>query len=598
MRLPSPGFLLNAFAQACRRFPATMFAAAIGVVVLILSIDDHMLQVRQDILLRIWMAAQLGLPLLTAIVAWGESNDWTTGRKWAAQGAGIAVLAGYCVYLQMQDNHDRFGQEEVLRYVLFLAVAHLFAAVAPYLNQRSVADFWEYNRRLFASFVVGGAFTMILFSGLSLAILAIDKLFDLNISELIYVRLFVFLAGIFNTSYFLYHFPQQYAFETEDASYNAVFRNLCKYILIPIVGLYFLILYAYGAKILGTWSLPRGFVGSLVIGFSVAGIFTYLLNFYLPDFDDSKVVQLYRKWFWPVVLPLTVLLFAAVLKRVGDYGFTEPRYVVLLTGIWLAATCVYFLFSKSDNIKFIPISLGIVALVLAIGPLSAFSVSKRSQTGLLEKILERNGRWQNGSLKQGSAPMLQSEVSQVESILYYLDQRGELETAYWLPMPMSSFPTDKSLYSNSDRVGKWLGLRSAMSEETLFNVTGADFQGKTDIRGYTDYYPVHTVLDRSSRPDNGYFFERSADGKKLVWQQARNKSVTPVDSFSLLPVMQRWKDALGESDFLQLNEQNGFFDLTCRKGVARVRVDDADVRKDSTGLQLMHLNGQLFLKER
>ncbi len=596
MRLPSPGFLLNAFAQACRRFPATMLAAFVGVVAVIVLTDDG---ARPDeyVLVRIWMAAQLGLPLLTGVLVYGESANWPAGRKWLVQGAGIFVLIGYCYYLS-QVSRDRLEQVEVLRYVLFLVVAHLFVAVAPYLNKRSVADFWEYNRRLFANFVVGATFTLILFSGLALAVLAVDKLFDLNVNELVYVRLFIALAGIFNTSYFLYHFPQQYEFETEDASYNAVFRNLCKYILIPIVGLYFLILYAYGAKIVGTWSLPRGFVGSLVIGFSVAGIFTYLLNFYLPDFDDSKVVHLYRKWFWPVVLPLTVLLFAAVFKRVGDYGFTEPRYVVLLTGIWLAVTCVYFLFSKTDNLKFIPISLGIVALVLAIGPLSAFSVSKRSQTALLEKILERNGRWQNGSLKQGSAPMLQAEVAQVESILQYLDQRGELENAWWLPMPMSSFPTDRSIYDNSGRVSKWLGLKTAMSEESIFNVSGADFQGKTDIRGYTEYYPIQTGLNRSSRPSNGYFFENSADGKKLVWLQAKNKVVTPVDSFNLQPVLLGWQNEQQESDYLQLTEQTSSIDLTCRKGAARIRVDDAGVRKDSTGLHVTHLNGQLFLKER
>jgi hypothetical protein len=596
MQLPSPGFLLHALARACRRFPATMLSAVVGVIVLFMLIGNG--PGNDDILVRTWMGAQLGLPLLTGIVAFCESANWSSARTWLAQGIGLLVLTGYTFFLFFQIHDDPFEYVQLPRYVLFLIVAHLFVSIAPYLNKRSVADFWEYNRRLFANFVVGATFTLILYSGLALAVLAVDKLFNLDVSYLIYGRLFILLAGIFNTAYFLYHFPDQYEFEAQDASYNAVFKNLCKYILIPIVGLYFLILYAYGAKILGTWSLPRGFVGSLVIGFSVAGIFTYLLNFYLPDYDDSKVVQVYRRWFWPVLLPLTVLLFAAVFKRVGDYGFTEPRYIVLLTGIWLALTCVYFLVSKSDNLKFIPISLGVVALVLAIGPLSAFSVSSRSQTGLLEKILERNGRWQNGSLKQGTAPMLQSEVNQVESILMYLDQRGELENAYWLPMPLSSFPTDNSIYNDSGRVSRWLGIRAAASEETIFNITSTDFNGKTDIRGYTYFYPLRNIYDRTSRLDEGYCFESSTDGKKLVWQLVKNKVVTPVDSFNLEPVLLRWQNAMNESEYLQLTEQTCFIDLSCRKGVARVRVEDAAVRKDSTGLHVMHLNGQLFLKEK
>ena len=578
-----------------------MLSATVGVVALMILIDSsYNYGIEEETLARVWLTAQLGLALLTGMVAFTESRNWPKQRIWLAQGAGIVALLGYGAHLLFQIERARFEYVHLPRFFLLALVAHLFVSVAPYLTRRAVADFWEYNRTLFANFVVGATFTLILFAGLSLAVLAVDQLFNLNIDGRIYGRLFVLLAGIFNTSYFLYHFPKQYEFEAQDASYNVVFRNLCKYILIPIVVLYFLILYAYGAKIIGQWSLPRGFVGSLVIGFSVAGIFTYLLNFYLPDFDDSKIVHLYHRWFWPVLLPLTVLLFAAVFKRVGDYGFTEPRYLVLLTGIWLAGICVYFLFSKTDNIQFIPISLGAVALVAAVGgPLSAFSVAERSQTALLEKMLSGSGRWVNGSLKQGKAPMLKQEVDQATSILDFFDRRGLLEDAVWLPMPLDSFPADNMSYFGSSKVSRWLGLRSASYSETQYYINSADEPGKTDIRGYTAYYPLYTERFSGRAPENGFFFNVSTDRKKLLWQQAINNVATPVDSFYLLPTLQNWvSKTTDDVTSLQLTDETRIIDLTSRKASIRIQVDNAQVIKDSIGLHLNYLNGQLFMKEK
>lgn len=575
------------------RFPSTMLAAFTGVAALLFALEE--LGDNEEPMVHVWMACQLGLALLTGIVALSESLAWNARQKWAAQGLGLALLALYVWYLS---KHSIKNSEmvEMPRFMLLMIVVHLFVSVAPYLNRRSVADFWEYNRRLFANFVIGATFTMILFTGLSLAVVALDQLFDLNVNNLTYPRLFIVLAGIFNTAYFLYHFPDRYEFETEDASYNSVFRNLCKYILIPIVVLYFLILYAYGAKIVATWSLPRGFVGSLVIGFSVAGIFTYLLNFYLPEFDDSKIVTLYKKWFWPVLLPLTALLFAAIGKRIGDYGITEPRYIVLVTGIWLAAACVYFLFSKSDNLKFIPVSLAVSALAIAIGPLSAFSVSERSQTKLLQQLLEPAGRWENGKIKPGTTPMLQTDIARVESILDFFERREQLDAADWMPMPLASIPADELLYSNSQRITKWLGLQpSSMVSSTILSVNG-NATTSTDIRGFTRHYPLQLSTYKKDPPASDYHFSLSANRKKLLWLQGSDMKSLPVDSFDLKPVLQKWRDQT-TGFTLNLSATDATFELTSRKGQVRISVTDAQINNQQGSLELEFLTGDLFLKE-
>ncbi len=510
MKIPSLIFLLRSTGGVLRRFPVVAVAAVIGVVALMAILEND----KSPDTVRLWMMALLGVPLFTGLTAFAESHDWTLRdwRYWALNGAGVALLILYGFALP--DPHEpHFDEVDVPRYLAVLGVVHLFVAVAPYLNRLPVADFWEYNKQLFASFIVGATFTLILWGGLALAVLAAQRLFDFNIDEKVYVHLFVLLAGLFNTTFFLHHFPRHFRFETPEQAYNSIFKNLCKYILIPIVGLYFLILYAYSAKILVNWWLPRGWVASLVIGFSVAGIFTYLLNYQLPQYDQSPIVRNYRRWFWWVMLPLVALLFVAIYRRIGDYGVTPPRFIICAIGLWLLVTGLYFAISRTDNIKFIPISLGIFALLSVFGPFNAFNVSERNQLEHLESLLIKNGRMAAGQVLKAKTDFTGADAQRVTDVLYWLDQRGSLDRIQsWIGQPIDSLPpAPKGNFGRVGRVTNLLGIRSARNDySNLVRVSPNGLVNTGNIRGYTTWYRVE-LNEYSNPPGMGRYFEPRRD---------------------------------------------------------------------------------------
>lgn len=592
MRIPSPGFLFSAFMQVCRRFPAAILVSILGALACIGLVEEGIGLVDEDFLVRNWITCQLGLPFLTALVVFAESRDWNDQKKWLLQLLGLVALVA-CWYWLNPDARD-FESKILPQYMALVLIVHLAVAFAPYLNSRSVRDFWDYNRQLFANFVVGAAFTLIIFAGLALALLAVDNLFDLNLSERLYAKLFILLAGVFNPSYFLYHFPKKYsAEEASEVAYSWVFQNLCKYILIPIVILYFLILYAYGAKVGLEWSLPKGWISSLIIGFSVAGIFTYLLNFYLEEEDNSLLVKGFKRWFWWVVLPLTGLLFIAIGKRISDYGITEERYLVVHLGVWLAAACLYFLFSKSDNIKFIPISLAIFALIWAFGPMSAFAVSERSQTKILTKILAQNGRLENGKMKPANTPMTEPERNQAISSIQYLQDRNTLTEL--LPQPIDS------AWLEYGGIANWLKIEllPPNASKTL-NISILDHQDPISIRGYDTAYPVDLYFNNNQQEDfSGMLFGISEDGKRLEWWQAKDGQRQIMEAYSLETLLQTFREKLSAEEsntYLSLSIQERTFVFSGKKANLSLVLETASMEYEEGKSKFQSGSGWILLK--
>ncbi|MBL7826801.1 MAG: DUF4153 domain-containing protein, partial [Saprospiraceae bacterium] len=509
IKIPSPGIMFDAFVVVLRRFPLAMVAAVSAVITLIILTEDSR---DADHIVKFWMVSMLGIPVFIGLSAFAQSRAWDLNKHAIASGVALLGLGLYWFTLDLEDHTREF--EMVGGFMSLFLVSHLFVAVAPFLNNKSVRDFWEYNKTLFGNLILAVCFTLIIFFGLSLAILAVNELFELEIRERVYMRLFIILAGIFNTVFFLFSFPKDFEFEPQEFAYHFVFKNLCKFILIPIVIIYFVILYVYSFKILLSWNLPRGWVSMLVSGFSVAGIFTYLLNFYLPEQDDSPLVKAYRKWFWWVVLPMTALLFVAIGKRISDYGITEERYLIAHLGVWLLLNCLFFLFSKKENIKFLPITLGLFALVWAFGPFNATAVSTRSQFGRLKHILERNDRLENGKMKVSNVEMPKEDVDEFVGALTFLDQRNKLDmlTPY-LPAHIDSLkvPTDTlGFYGSTGKLAMWLGIKQQINPDdiTAYQIYGPQVSSSYNIKGFNQYIEVESANWSDTDPVNpGNYFK-------------------------------------------------------------------------------------------
>lgn len=325
----------------------------------------------------------LALAFMLALDLFAERNNYPTVKKWMMR----MVALAFCVLIFfLLDPIHRIA--DMFRIVLLAFAFHLLVAFSPFTGSDNTQGFWQFNKILFLRFLTSALYSAVLFAGLAIALVAIDGLFAADIRWSTYMIVFAIITAGFNTIFFLSGLPTDIPGLNEDHSYPKGLKIFTQFVLIPLMTIYLAILLVYEIKIIILWQLPKGLVSSLVLGYAVFGILSLLLIYPIKDTAGNGWIKLFSKFFYVMLIPLIILLTLAVSKRVGHYGITESRYIIIVLALWLAAITIYFLFSKKQNIKTIPVSLCLIALLATYGPQSAFSVSKYSQLNRLERMLK------------------------------------------------------------------------------------------------------------------------------------------------------------------------------------------------------------------
>ena len=300
------------------RFPFTILRAGLGDVVGIMLVESDK-QFQEYVLQKMGMIAALGLPLFTALAFYADKNLWDKSKRYGLQTAGMALLAIY--YFSLPENAES-PEYHLQRFMLLIISFHFLVAFIPFIGGNQVQGFWQFNKSLFLRFLTAALYSYVLYIGLAIALLALDYLFGVDIIWKSYMKLWIVIASVFNTWFFLTGVPADLNDLNNTQEYPKGLKVFTQYILLPLVALYFLILITYEFKIIFEWNLPKGWVSQLVLWFSVVGILSLLLLHPLRERTESKWIKVFSKWFFRLLLPLLGMLFVSLCVRISDYGIT------------------------------------------------------------------------------------------------------------------------------------------------------------------------------------------------------------------------------------------------------------------------------------
>ena len=175
--------------------------------------------------------------------------------------------------------------------------------------------------------------------------------------------------------------------------------TLAEFVLVPLLLVYTAILYAYAIKIALEWTLPKGTLGSMVVGYLHGRRRHASCSAHPMRETGGTLVRLFwRYWVWLTALPV-ILLFLAVYRRIADYGVTEDRYLMVLIGVWaLALAIIRVTRGENFDLRLVPGVLALLLLAASFGPGGANGFSVMSQRAELEKLLIKRGLLIDGKL--------------------------------------------------------------------------------------------------------------------------------------------------------------------------------------------------------
>lgn len=378
--------ILNTAIKTGIRFPLEIITAILGTIFAIILNEINYNNPYKNFYYKALMSSSLCLVLFLSVSLFFLASKKNNLLRFLT-----SLVLGTLIVLFVFSFHKYITEVEVMEFFVLNIVLHLLVSFAGFLPKTYNQDeFWEFNKQLFLRILTAGFYSTVIYCGLALAILAINKLFNFEFYDHIYLHIFFVIAGIFNTTFFLSGVPEiNTSGITLALNYPKGLKNFVQYVLIPLISLYLVILICYEIRIIVTLSLPVGWVSNLVLVFAIIGILSFLLVHPIATETSNLWMKTFNRWFYFLLIPLLGLLFWAILYRINLYGFTHERYYVLLLSIWLAVVVGYFLISKHQKIKFIPISLCLAGLFSIAGPQSANSISKNSQLSRFESYLQK-----------------------------------------------------------------------------------------------------------------------------------------------------------------------------------------------------------------
>jgi len=398
------------------RFPVAIVLGILGSIIAIYITKFNYLQLRNcDNYYSVILTCAIGIPFLISIIIYCERQKFKPLFKYLFQLAGLILLL--CYYFTLS---QKLNIEDYIRFFVLFISMHLLVSFIAFTGKNEVNGFWQFNRILFIKLLTAVLYSIVLYVGIALALLAVDNLFNVDLGDKIYFRLWIIIVGIVNTWLFLSGVPEQTETLESINIYPKGIKVFSQYILLPLVTLYFIILYVYASKILILWNLPYGWVSYLILGFSFLGIFSLLLLYPVQSQSDNKWIKNVSKFFYWSLFPLLVLFFIAIYTRISQYGITENRYFILILAIWLTGISAYLLINKINNIKVIPLSLCIIAMLTTFGPFGAFNISVKNQLKRFESIAKRNNMLVNEKIKKTEKEIPFNDNKELSSIVEYI----------------------------------------------------------------------------------------------------------------------------------------------------------------------------------
>lgn len=366
-------------------------------------------------------------------------------------GSGILLTLGYYWIIRMAPD---FSMEIQIR--TSVAILGIFFAFMWIPTIRNRISFNESFMVVFKSFFHAILYAAVIFAGCSLIIGALQLLIY-PISEKAYSHMANIVFVLFTPMFILSLVPVypgkkeketavQGEFVQEEKIIKAVscpkfLEVLISYIIIPITEVFTVILVIYIVRNIRGEFWSNNLLEPMLVSYAISVIVVFILSSRL----ENKAVTFYRKVFPKVLVPIVLFQIASSILKLRETGVTHNRYFVILFGIYaVCAGILMSLFSTKKNGVLASMLIGF-CVVSIIPPIDAFTVSRTSQTKVLEDVLSTNKMLEDNKIIPKDT-ISDGDKQKITSAVEYLSQMNYVNNIKWIPKDFKIYEDFKDTF--------------------------------------------------------------------------------------------------------------------------------------------------------
>lgn len=286
-----------------------------------------------------------------------------------------------------------FYTELLLAHGAFITALIIAGIFLPFFRERDDLSSWNLTLRMTAYAFVCPITCGMVAGGLSLLLHSLDWLFGIKINDHWYGTLTTILMLTVAGGIWMSRLPRGEEKFFRAALTSRFLTGLVRYLFLPLVLGYLVVLYVYGAKILLAMELPNGGVCQLIIVLMIGCLGIEFLLYPLQrkaEIEGSKshiFEQWLVRWLPIIILPLLVLMTVAIGRRISDYGITVDRLYVLTLNLWFYAVCIGLFLSSARRIHWVTLSFGALFLLTSALPVNFCSITLHTIENRIEDFL-------------------------------------------------------------------------------------------------------------------------------------------------------------------------------------------------------------------
>ena len=415
-------FLTN-MKKGDERFPITIFFSVIifGILVYMIHQEGDIASSLEERLNKILILLGIGLPMTATLELIREKYFPDKNKLFSRVVEGTVTLI-FLYIIKLQYLGHAFIESDFIRLFFIGVIFTILFFFIPVIGRKKDAE--KYIETVVVNIFVTKVFSVVLYLGLIAIIGAVDVLL-INIDNKVYLYTYMFSVFIFAMTFFLSRLKEVNE-NLEEYQTNIVFKTLLKFIIIPLILGYTLVLYLYLGRILIQMKMPKGIVSHLVLWYTTFSLFVMIMI--TPMAETDKIVSEFKKNFPKISIPLILLSFVAIFQRIGQYGITESRYYIVAVAVWLLFCMIFYIFRTKVTVIMIS-AIAVIFVTFYVPFIDAESVSLRSQNNRLEKILIKNSILKDGKLvkKTDLDEKTKAEIADIVSYINNADKKESLK---------------------------------------------------------------------------------------------------------------------------------------------------------------------------